>query len=103
MARPIEANDDIRKRHVGSSQHKVVLFEREAMNVDGVSNVESFDEDEIVLETSCGIMVIKGHDLHIKQLNLNEGNVEIEGYVDSIEYMEDNLKKGRGLFARLLK
>lgn len=50
-----------------------------------------------------GIMVIKGHDLHIKQLNLNEGNVEIEGYVDSIEYMEDNLKKGRGLFARLLK
>ena len=92
MARPIEANDDIRKRHVGSSQHKVVLFEREAMNVDGV-----------VLETSCGIMVIKGHDLHIKQLNLNEGNVEIEGYVDSIEYMEDNLKKGRGLFARLLK
>jgi len=103
MARPIEVEDDIRKRHLTNFQHKVVLFEREAMNVDGVSNVESFDEDEIILETSCGIMVIKGRDLHIKQLNLTEGNVEIDGYVDSIDYIEDNFKKGRGLFARLLK
>lgn len=48
-------------------------------------------------------MVIKGHDLHINAVESERGQRRNEGYVDSIEYMEDNLKKGRGLFARLLK
>lgn len=94
---------DIRKRITGTSQHKVLIFEREAMSIDGIIKVESFDEEEIVLDTTRGIMAIKGTELHIKQLNLNDGTVEIEGIVDIIEYVEDEAKKGRGFFSKLLK
>jgi len=103
MAKGIEPQPgDVRKKHV-NAQHKVVMVDRESMVVDGVSNVESFDDEEVVLETSSGMMFVRGRDLHIKQLNLADGNLEIDGYVESIDYAEESPRRGRGLFARLFR
>ncbi|MEA4883364.1 MAG: sporulation protein YabP [Clostridia bacterium] len=97
-----ESSEEIRRKHPGL-QHKLVLIDRESMIVDGVMNVESFDDEEILLETNAGILTVTGHDLHIKQLNLEDGNIEIDGYVESCDYTDENPKKTRGLFARLLR
>jgi len=84
--------------------HQLVLAERERLTLDGVTHVESFDDREIVLETDLGGLIIQGEDLHIKELNLETGNLLVMGYVDSIEYLGESLsKRGKGFLARLFR
>lgn len=84
--------------------HQLVFAEWERLTLDGVTHVESFDDREIVLETDLGGLIIQGEDLHIKELNLETGNLLVMGYVDSIEYLGESLsKRGKGFLARLFR
>jgi len=83
-------------------RHQVTLIDREEMTVDGVVSLGSFDEKEIVMETQQGMLAIRGETLNIKQLNLEKGNIVIDGTVKSMVY-EDEIKQKRGLLERLLK
>ncbi|HCD41221.1 MAG: sporulation protein YabP [Bacillota bacterium] len=94
---------DDRKRISTPFQHKLTISEREAIVVDGVNNVESFDDQEVILETTSGMLILHGRDFHIKQLNLDQGNLQIEGYVMGLEYAEETGKKARGFLERLFK
>jgi sporulation protein YabP len=94
----------VEEKRVLERKHRLSLDERERLVVDGVVNVESFDDREIVLETELGVLVVRGEDLHIKELNLESANLAVEGYVKCIEYASDSLgKRSKGLLARLLK
>lgn len=91
-------------RRISNVRHQLVLAERERLTLDGVTHVESFDDREIVLETELGGLVVQGDDLHIKELNLEKGNLLVSGYVQSVEYLGDSLgKRGKGLLARLFR
>lgn len=83
-------------------RHQLTIIDREEMTVDGVLNLGSYDEREIVMETEQGILQIKGEGLNIKQLNLEKGNIIIEGLVKTISYDDDPRVK-KGLLERLLK
>ncbi len=89
---------------MGSQSHKISMTARKEMTIDGVTNVESFDDQEVVLSTTEGLLIVHGKDLHIKQLNLDNGNLAIEGYVDGLQYEEEReTKGGRGFIGRLLR
>ncbi|MDQ7092796.1 sporulation protein YabP [Desulfosporosinus sp. PR] len=66
--------------------HRLVMENRETIALTGVQKVQSFDPKEIILETELGILSIKGEQLGIKQLNLEESMVDIEGYVSALIY-----------------
>ncbi|MEG6586168.1 sporulation protein YabP [Dendrosporobacter sp. 1207_IL3150] len=83
-------------------RHQLTLVDREELNVEGVINLGSYDEKEIIMETEQGMMLVKGEGLNIKQLNLEQGNIIIEGTVKAISYEEANQPK-KGLLNRLLK
>lgn len=83
-------------------RHQLTLVDREELVVDGVSNLGSYDEKEIVMETEQGMLTIKGEGLNIKQLNLEQGNIIIEGTVKGLTY-EDESRQKRGLLERFLK
>lgn len=83
-------------------RHQIVLVDREEMTIDGVVNLGSFDEHEIILETEQGGLLIRGESLNIKQLNLDNGHIIVEGYVVSLSYEEEGKAK-KGLLGRLLK
>lgn len=92
------------KKPLLRKRHQLSLKGREMLNVDGVVNVESFDENEIILETDEGALMIRGEDLHIKELNLDTGTLQVEGYVHSLEYTESRTnKKTGGFFSRVFK
>ncbi|MDI9458732.1 MAG: sporulation protein YabP [Limnochordia bacterium] len=92
------------ERRLNSVRHQLILAEREKLTLDGVLHVESFDDGEIVLETELGGLVVQGEDLHIKELNLEKGNLLVQGYIQSVEYLGDSLgKKSRGFLARLFR
>ncbi|HWR09448.1 sporulation protein YabP [Sporomusa sp.] len=83
-------------------RHQLTLVDREELNVDGVVSLGSYDEKEIIMETEQGMLIIKGDGLNIKQLNLEQGNIIVEGMVKGIIY-EDEQRQRKGLLERFLK
>jgi len=81
------------KYRTPEKSHEINMNNRESLNITGVSHVGSFDEHEVVLETNMGVLVIKGRDLAITQLNLDEGNLSVEGLVKCLDYAEEGLLK----------
>ena len=69
--------------------HRVDLRSRESMEVRGVLDVNSFDEESVVLSTVCGTMEIEGNSLHIHVLSMEEGVITLDGKIDSIAYYEE--------------
>ena len=81
--------------------HHIILEEREQLSVSGVEEVESFDENTILLVTAQGALEIQGEGLHIEKLSLDGGDLKVEGRVNALVYGEENRARG-GLFSRLL-
>ena len=86
-------------------QHKMTMLNRKNCTLTGVKDVIAFDVAEVILETSMGILLIKGKNLHVKRLTLEKGEVDLEGKVDAFSYTEQNTiaAKQESFFARLWK
>lgn len=83
--------------------HKIIMTNREKMTVSGVEDVDSFDDDSIILYTAEGIMTVKGANLRINRLNVEDGELEVEGEIDSITYSDDHRKEKTGLLSKIFK
>ncbi|GGH39656.1 sporulation protein YabP [Paenibacillus segetis] len=80
------------------------LLQRKLLEINGVLNVESFDSEEFLLQTELGHLTIRGQNLHIKNLNLEQGQVSIEGLVNSLSYLDPGSKSsGKGLMGKLFR
>jgi len=66
--------------------HRLTMNNREILSLTGVLKVQSFDPKEILIETVQGMLTIKGDKLGIKHLDLKEGLVEVEGFVEGLIY-----------------
>ena len=96
----MEDNTSINKK-----AHKLVLNNRRCGNLTGVSDVLSFDENEIILETDQGMLMMKGKELHVSRLMLDKGEVDIDGRIDSVTYSEQGSRTERteSFLGRLFK
>ena len=65
------------KRIRAESGHHVILEGRSSLAVSGVEEVESFDENEIVMDTAQGRLVVRGEELHIEKLSLDGGDLKV--------------------------
>lgn len=79
---------------------KLTLDDRRRLSVTGVQDIESFDESTVVLHTNRGILMVRGQELHLRQLSVDGGQVAVEGLIDALIY-EETRKEG-GFWARLL-
>lgn len=96
----MEDNTSINKK-----AHKLILNNRRCGNLTGVSDVLSFDENEIILETDQGMLMMKGKELHVSRLMLDKGEVDIDGRIDSVTYSEQgsHTERTESLLGRLFK
>lgn len=85
-----------------AADHHVILEGRASLSVSGVEEVESFDENAIVMRTSLGTLVVRGEELHIEKLSLDGGDLRVEGMVDALTYEDDGGSRG-GFLARLFR
>ncbi len=83
--------------------HQLTIFARERMEIDGVTNVGSFNREEVFLETDQGGLVIRGSDLHLRQLHVEKGKLMINGKIDSVKYSDETVDKTRRVWSKLFK
>ena len=88
-----------------SKAHKLMMLNRKSMEITGVEDVISFDTKEVLLETTMGILTIKGEDLKVNRLSIEKGELEIEVTVDSMEYSEISSykRKKESMLKRMFK
>ena len=92
------------KKTMKSKVQNLILENREKLSVSGVIDVESFNDECVIIDTEMGILVVKGEDLHISRLNLDNSELNIEGDIISCEYNESQGKsRGLGFFSRMFK
>ncbi|PYZ95423.1 sporulation protein YabP [Alteribacter lacisalsi] len=84
--------------------HNITMRGRKTLEITGVKQVESFDNEEFLLETEMGYLSIRGQHLQMKNLDVDEGNVSIQGRVDDLVYLEQGHgDKSKGFFGKLFK
>ncbi len=83
----------------------LILENREKLSISGVIDVESFNDECVIADTELGVLIVRGEDLHINKLNLDNSELNIEGEIVSCEYSDkDGSKsKGGGFLSRMFK
>ena len=82
--------------------HNVIIDNREKLNVSGVTDVVSFDEETILLKTVMGKITVKGENLHIVSFDNDIGDLVTEGKIHAVIYMSDD-KESVGFFSKLFR
>ena len=85
-----------------AAPQSLILENRGRLSVSGVSNIISYDENTVLMETSKGRLQVKGENLHITKLTLETGDASLDGTIDSLVF-ENSSDNRNGFFAQLFR
>ena len=85
----------------GGAVKNLLLKGRRELCVEGVKEVESFDENGAVLQTVDGELVVEGREIRLCDLDAVGEQVRITGRIDALMYSQDTTEKKKGLRSRL--
>lgn len=83
--------------------HNIILEERKMLSVSGVQDIDSYDENTVILFTELGELTIKGENLHINKLNVETGELTMDGMIYAFVYSEEPQKRSNGIFSKMFK
>ncbi len=84
--------------------HELKINDRREIFLTGIKKITSFDNEEFLMESSMGMILLKGHNLEILKLDTHDGNVKIKGKIDSFSYLDsDGNQPKESFFAKLFK
>ncbi len=82
--------------------HNIIMEDRRKLSVSGVTDIDSFDEQTIIAITGAGELTIRGWNLHITRLNLEQTELMVDGEISSLTYT-DTRPQARGFFSKVLR
>ena len=71
----------------------LILENRNKLSITGVVDVLSFDDQIVMVATELGMLTIKGGDLKINKLNIDNSELTVEGTVQSLVYSDKEYDK----------
>ena len=84
--------------------HELKINERREIYLTGIKKIDSFDNEEFLMESNMGIILLKGSNLEIIKLDTHDGNVKIKGKIVSFTYLDGEGKQmHEGFFTKLFK
>lgn len=86
-----------------NTPHNMIMENREKLTLTGVIDIHSFDDELVLVETTMGILTIKGTDLKMNKLNLENNELVVEGRIIALVYSEAELSKKGGMFGKIFK
>ena len=93
-------------KKVTNTFQNIVLENREKLNVTGIIDVFSFDDQIIIIETELGLLTIKGENLKINKLSLDTSDFIVDGKIDSLTYSSadsNSIKKNKNILGKIFK
>lgn len=92
-------------QNISNYNHSINILERKNILVTGVKKIESFDDQEFLMETVMGFLALKGEGLELLKLDTLQGNVSIKGLLKSFSYIDEGIKKEKesSIISRLFK
>ena len=79
----------------GKKSHTLMLDNRSKLSLTGVEDVSGFNEEAVSVRTTDGTLIIRGSGLHIDRLNLETGDVSVDGSIDSMQYLGSDGSKSK--------
>ena len=87
-----------------TQDHFIKINIRKQLEISGVKEVDSFDNEEFLLETIMGYLIIRGENLQLKNLDVGSGSVLIKGKVYELSYVDEESEgKAKGFFSKIFK
>ena len=85
--------------------HELKLEYRNKLSISGISKIDSLNSEEFLIQTNYGLLLVKGDNLTMQQLDIDKGNIWIEGNVTGLEYINDSKEKKQksGFVGKLFK
>ncbi len=84
--------------------HEIKIGDRSNIFLTGIKKITSFDNEEFLMESTMGVILLKGEALEIIKLDTHDGNVKIKGKINSLNYLENKGKtKEEGFLVKLFK
>ncbi len=86
--------------------HVLNMVERKKVSLTGVKKIDSFDNEQFLIDSVLGFIIIKGEDLELLKLDTKEGVITIKGQINSINYVDANTNKNnkdKSVISRLFK
>ena len=83
--------------------HNLILEDRRALSGSGGADIDSFDGQSVILFTDFGELTVKGFNLHINKLNVDTGELTLEGEIYSLSYADEQPQKGGGFLSKIFK
>lgn len=94
------------KKAVSEKENKnstLSLINRKKLSMSGILEVISFKDIEIILKTSLGEMIIKGDDLKMNKLDVQNGDIVIVGEINSLLYTGRDSSDKESILRKLFK
>ena len=85
------------------TNQNIIMENREKVTVSGVIDIHSFDDELVLAQTDLGILKIKGDDLKMNKLNLENNELIVEGKIMAVAYSDINQAKKSGFMNKLFK
>ena len=85
------------------SQHSFSVLKRGEMKIDGVEDVDRFDEQTVVLQTTEGTMTVEGGALRVGALDVERGVVTLSGRIDAVYYSTERADEKRSWLGKLFR
>ena len=83
--------------------HNLIMENRGKLTITGVIDIHSFDDELVLVETQMGILTIKGNDLKMNKLNLDNSELIVEGRIVALVYSDSEVGKKGGMLGKIFK
>ncbi|MBE5821193.1 MAG: sporulation protein YabP [Clostridiales bacterium] len=91
----------LEEKKINNSMQNILMENRQRLNISGVIEVVNFDDETICVNTELGLLTVKGQQLKVNKLNLDNTELLVEGQIGSLMYSENYSKSG--FFQKLFK
>ena len=85
------------------AMQNIIMENREKVVVTGVIDIHSFDDELVIVQTDLGVLTIKGDDLKMNKLSLDNNELIVEGKIMAIAYSDATSTKNKGLMNKIFK
>lgn len=92
------------EKNFTNEMQNIVLEDREKLNISGVKDVLSFDDQIIIVQTTLGLLTIKGENLRVNKLNIDTSDFSIDGNISSLAYSNsESFKEHTSFLGKIFK